>query len=257
MAAFMRLTSAATGLRSLWAIAPICAATAFGVASLPGCDQAADRSGVPVIASDIAIDAPLAAEFALADGSLVRLDYLNGQNFRFSANTGAIETLVVDGEIYLHVRENGAQPESLWRYGRLAAGSSRSSVRRDAALRPTSIPPQGVALWGEVGQVFDVAVTASGPLHTPSDATVAKLQRLANAQWTIATTLLPAMNMAICGDGVQELTSWWDAALAGEGWAILATTAGLRLNGPVAALSEIPVLPIGIEVRALPTAADR
>jgi hypothetical protein len=210
-----------------------------------------------VVASGNLVDSSLSAEFALANGSTVRLDYLNSRNFRLAADTGAIETLVVDGQIYLHVRENGGQPESLWAYGRLAPEPLRTTARREVALHPTGIPPQGVALWGEVGQVFDVTVIASGPLHTPSDATIAKLHGLANAQWRIATTLLPAMNMSVCGDGVQQLTSWWDPALASEGWAILASSAGVRLNGPISRLSQIPVLPTGIEARPLPTTIDQ
>jgi hypothetical protein len=254
MAEFMPRTSASRRLRWLPAVAlaVVAGAAAFFLSRGP----ASPSQETPASAATIPADAPLSAQFALANGRVVVLDYLDSDNFRLTDEASATETLIVGGEIFLHYPERDSRPERLWRYGRLATGQAKPNSPEPVELRPTTLPPQGVALWGDVGKVFDVEVRSSGPLGTPTDATVARLPELANAQWRIATRLTPAMDMSLCGDGVQLLTSWWDPALAGAGWAILATSAGVRLDGAISKLSQIPALPAGLEARPLPLTGD-
>lgn len=194
------------------------------------------------------------ARFALQDGQQVALDYIDPRNYRFSTGGGRIETYVLDGGIFLRVAADGAQPEQLWYYGRVGAEPAfHPSAGGAPALRPTTVPPAGVAAWGKVGGVFDTRVANAGPLGTPIDATVAQIGRLASAQWYIAAMLLPAMDMSLCGDGVQALTSWWPRGLTGAGYAVVATTAGVRLDGPLGDAMRLELPKTG-DVRVHPLA---
>lgn len=174
------------------------------------------------------------ARFALQNGQQVALDYIDPRNYRFSTGGGRIETYVLDGGIFLRVAASEQQAEQLWYYGRVAAEPRfRPAIGASPTLRPTTVPAAGVAAWGNVGGVFDTRVANAGPMGTPIDATVAQIGRLASAQWYISAMLLPAMDMSLCGDGVEALTSWWPRGLTGAGFAVVATTAGVRLDGPL------------------------
>ncbi len=177
----------------------------------------------------------LSVTFAAEGGNRVTLDYIDAQNYRFTTEKGTLQTYVLDSKIYLYAPADAVQPERLWLYGRLDAAPARGVQTGSVqpVLKPTTIPPAGVAAWGAVGPVHDVTVSTSGPIGIPVDVTVAKLAPLAHAQWAIATLLLPAMDMALCGDGVQATTTWWPQDLTGAGLAIVATSAGVRLDGPV------------------------
>lgn len=186
------------------------------------------------------------ARFALQNGQTVLLDYVDARNYRFSANAGQIQTFVLDGHIFLHVTADGAQAAQTYWYGNLAEPPPMHPlVGTMPSLSPTTVPAAGVAAWGKIGRVFDVSIANSGPFGTQMDATVARSAKLAAAQLSIVTMLLPAMDMALCGDGVQALTSWWPTTLTGTGYAVVATSAGVRLDGPMGKAGAI----------ALPTTA--
>lgn len=202
------------------------------------------RSEVPAIAAKTALDgarpAPastgpnsFSATFILENGDKVALDYVNERNFRFSSRNSTFQTYVLDGRIYLYAPADGAQPERAWLYGKIADLPARPAEPPAINLRPTTIPPAGVAAWGDIGALGDVAVASAGQFGIAIEATVADHSPLANAQWAIVTTLLPAMDMALCGDGVQAITQWWPAELTGAGHAIIATSAGVRLDGMI------------------------
>lgn len=176
----------------------------------------------------------LSATFALEDGKTVTLDYIDARNYRFTTQNSVFQTYVLDGKIYLYAPADDTQPERIWLYGRLGAASSQAQAdQAQPVLKPTTIPAAGVLAWGDIGPVYDVIVSRSGPIGIPVDATVARAPSLARAQWSIVTLLLPAMDMSLCGNGVQAVTSWWPQDLTGAGFAIVATSAGVRLDGPL------------------------
>jgi hypothetical protein len=198
----------------------------------------------------------LSVTFAAEGGNKVTLDYIDAQNYRFTTQNNALQTYVLDGRIYLYAPADAVQPERLWLYGRLDATPAQQvqTGSPQPALKPTTIPPAGVAAWGNVGNVSDVTVSISGPIGIPVDVTVAKLALLAHAQWAITTLLLPAMDMALCGDGVQATTTWWPQDLTSAGFAIVATSAGVRLDGPVRKSSGSLSLPATATITIHPLA---
>lgn len=70
----------------------------------------------------------------------------------------------------------------------------------------------------------------------------------------VSALLLPAMDMSLCGDGVQAVTTWWPLHLTAAGFAVVATLAGVRLDGPVRKSVEPISLPKGIATSIHPLA---
>lgn len=203
-----------------------------------------------------ALDAPLRADFAFANGRTIRLDFFDRSNFRLLADGQSSETMAIDGEIYLHIRPLVNQAERLWRFGELNR-QPRTKLVLLPKVRPTLIPAEGIAHWGVETPVYDVTMTAEGTPGLQLEATIAKAPALAWAQWTVATSLLPAMDMSICGNGIELLTRSWNADLTGQGWAVLATSDGFRLDRPVQDLMVPPSLPEGVPVREIPPVLRR
>jgi hypothetical protein len=68
------------------------------------------------------------------------------------------------------------------------------------------------------------------------------------AQAAIHEMLIPAMNMSLCGDGINTLTAWWPTGITKAGYAVLATTAGIRLEGAMRPLEKYPSLPADMPI---------
>jgi hypothetical protein len=99
------------------------------------------------------------------------------------------------------------------------------------------------AAWGHLEDLQDTSLPNAGPIGIPVDFTVSKQTPLAFAQLVMQQRLRPAMDMTLCGDAINNLTAWWPTTLTGAGYAIIATTAGIRLDGPIRALARRPTLP--------------
>jgi hypothetical protein len=195
------------------------------------------------------------ASFALENGDKVTLDYIDDRNYRFSSQNGGFQTYVLDGRIYLYAPADATQPERAWLYGKVATLPAHPRVPRSpVTLHPTTIPAAGVAAWGAIGAVGDVEVKNAGQLGIAIQATVASNQPLSTAQWAITSTLLPAMDMSLCGDAVQAVTQWWPAELTGSGHAVVATSAGVRLDGTIHPASGPLALPGRFAIQIHPLA---
>lgn len=208
-----------------------------GAASAPWNGAAAARratAAAPSVPHPVAATRPIEADFRLGTGRIVRLTFEDRDNFRLELRGGDMSTLVLDGQVYLHFRPSpGAAARLLWVAG---LGDGRVDEEAVALPRlPQSMPPAVVRTWQATGPVFDVAVPASGPFGAADRVTVTPDAALAAAQATIATRLVPAMDMTLCGDAVGELVSWWPARVAGAGLAIVGTASGISLARPVAA----------------------
>ncbi len=88
----------------------------------------------------------------------------------------------------------------------------------------------------------------AGPFDASMTFTIAKASMLAAAQRNIAENMTSAMDMSLCGDGVSLLTAWWSTELTRRDLAILATAGGIRLEGHLRSLAEMPLLPAGIAI---------
>jgi hypothetical protein len=221
----------------------------IAAATIAACDGAAARSDAQPNTSSAIPDARLSARFAYPNARTVQLDYLDQRNFRLADDTQSSETLAIDGRIYLHIFKSADRGEEVWRFGSLKTPQPDDTRAPMPKLQPTLIPPQGVAQWGIAADVFDVTMTTPESPEFQHDASIAKLPALARAQWVIAASLLPAMNMSLCGNAVEQVTRSWNVSLTRAGWAVLATSDGFRLDGRIEALGSLPTLPAGVVVR--------
>jgi hypothetical protein len=208
-----------------------------------------------------ATDKSFSARFYVPGSPLVQLDYLDAQNYRFTTLGTGNETVVLQGRIYLVLlpRPPYGGTEGVFWYGELAKPKSRSTAsggKTSLAPRATKVPTPGVAAWGNVGAVSDLTVARAGPIGIPIDMTVSRVKSLAAAQAAIHERLIPAMNMNLCGDGINTLTAWWPPSITNAGYAVLATTAGVRLEGPIMPLTQSVSLPANMPIQdyRLPTA---
>jgi hypothetical protein len=206
-------------------------------------------------------DQSFSARFYVPGSPIVQLDYVDEKNYRFATTGTGIETLVLQGRIYLVLlpRPPLSGTEGVFWYGELAKPKSRSlpsDGTMPLALRATKVPPLGVAAWGNVGAVGDVTIAQAGPIGIPIDMTVGRVKALAAAQSAIHERLIPAMNMSLCGDGINTLTAWWPPAITNAGYAVLATTTGVRLEGQIKPLTQRLSLPANMPIQdyRLPTA---
>lgn len=231
--------------------------TLYPVAPAPG---GPDGIEVPTVARPAAVLAKpssFSATFALENGDKVTLDYIDADNYRFSSQSGALQTYVLGGGIYLYAKADAAQPERAWYYGAIAPQTVRSLEKPEVRLRPTTVPARGVAAWGAIGPVADVDVPSAGSLGIAIEVTVAHHAQLADAQWSVANRLLSAMDMTLCGDAVQAVTQWWPTGLTGGGYAVVATSAGVRLDGPLRSFTAPLSLPGAFPITVHPFATLR
>lgn len=196
---------------------------------------------------------PFTATFHVPGSGRVQLDFFDAQNFRlasFAPNQSvANETIIVDGRIYLLLpaRPPLAETSGLLRIGALADAPRRTYTA--PTLRNTRTPEAVLNLW-QIGEaVQDASITRAGPIGIPIDVTLARHAALAHAQFAIHRRLRPAMDMSLCGDGINNLTAWWPPDVTGAGYAILATTAGVRLDGAIRPLATRPVLPASMPIQ--------
>jgi hypothetical protein len=193
--------------------------------------------------------------FALENGDKVTLGYIDDRNYRFLIQNGAFQTYVLGGHIYLYAPADATQPERAWLYGKVAALPAHPQTPRSSVtLHPTTIPAAGVAAWGAIGAFGDFDVHNAGQFGIAIEATVASNTPLSTAQWAITSMLLPAMDMSLCGDAVQAVTQWWPAELTGRGHAVVATSAGVRLDGAIRRASGPLALPGIFAIRVHPLA---
>jgi hypothetical protein len=198
---------------------------------------------------------PFSATFYVPGSGNVQLDFFDESNFRLAAfastQSAASETIIVDGNIYLLLpaRPPLAETSGLLRIGALARRSAVPPLSAAPALRKTRTSDAVLAIWQIGGSVQDASVARAGPIGVPIDVTLAKHAALARAQFVIYQTLRPAMDMSLCGDGINSLTAWWPPEITGAGFAILATTAGVRLDGAIRPLDQRPALPVSMPIQ--------
>ncbi|MGL5002976.1 MAG: hypothetical protein ACRDAM_08550 [Casimicrobium sp.] len=200
----------------------------------------------------------LTARFHMPGGALVQLEYWDEKNYRLTPAGDAFATLVSNGKIYLEPLTVADTPTAYW------IGQLLNSVPREIhvvaetgfdyapALRPTTIPIAGQAAWGVTGAVHDVALPIASVAAAPSlttarkdegarsTLTVSKWSPLARAQHAIASRLPASMDMNVCGNSVRQLVASWNVGLTANGFAVLATDAGVRLDGGLTPLRQRP-----------------
>jgi hypothetical protein len=208
---------------------------------------------VALVGTSQAHAAPFTATFYVPESGRVQLDFFDERNFRLTsyANRESIqnETIIVDGTIYLLLppRPPFAETNGLLRIGALVARPANAPTFTPT-LRITRTPTAVLKIWQINADVKDASLSRAGPIGVPIEVTLARHPMLARAQFAIHQTLRPAMDMSLCGDGINNLTAWWSPDATGAGYAILATTAGVRLDGAIRPLDQRPALPASMPV---------
>ncbi|MGL4574847.1 MAG: hypothetical protein ACRCV9_08670, partial [Burkholderiaceae bacterium] len=148
---------------------------------------------------------------------------------------------IVDGKVYLlEAGQGAAAARALWVSTLKTQADAVSGAR--PLLEPTRLAQEAVDTWSLPVAVHDITLPR-GPLGAPVRLAVAQVAHLAYAQWVVDQQLRPVMDMSLCGDAVNQLTTWWLPQITGAGYAVLASAAGIRLDGPLAQLAARPVLP--------------
>jgi hypothetical protein len=191
------------------------------------------------------------ARFQVAGTGPIALDYADERNFAFTADIGWGATCVVAGRIHLVILPSLATAGStrvIWAGdigpSTIAAASNRSAP----ALRPSAVPARTQRRWGLDRPAQDLAWPGTSAEAKPTMVTVGDIAPLARAQHAIDTLMRPAMDMSLCGDGVNRLIATWPADVTRRGLAVLASTAGVELMAPLRPLARVPSLPEGVQI---------
>jgi hypothetical protein len=194
------------------------------------------------------------AQFHEPGNGLVQIDFVDENNIALTATGTQNQTLVVDGQIYLLLpaRTPYSETTGLLHIGSLVVipkAPRPVNATAPTMLRATRTPAAVRAAWGNLNSLHDVSIDRAGPIGIPIDLTIAARSPLASAQFAIHQRLRPAMDMAICGDAINNLTAWWPPTLTGAGYGIIAITAGIRLDGPIHPLGTRPALPKDVAIQ--------
>lgn len=183
----------------------------------------------------------VSARFREPGGVGLDLAFWDEANFRLVPTSGPTETWIVSERIFLVLLPSLATAGAtriLW-LGNLAAPPANVD-RAQADVRPTSLPEAERAAWALGVPVHDATVTGAGRPGPAATLSVARLPHLARAQHAVERRLRAAMDMNVCGDGIERLTRWWAPAWTGQGFAAVATSDGPRLDGPVRVTDDAP-----------------
>lgn len=180
------------------------------------------------------------ATFVVSGGRRVKLHYLDDENFELSPVDGGFTTIVADGSIFVRQSNGGPTSESyLIAQMRPWDAIEPIGAMPELSTQPTSIPAAGIVAWGLAPeQVRDMTLQTERLAGEGAVYTVAPEPRLARAQWMIVNRMIPAMAMELCSDDVRSLALSWPAGLIDLQRAILASTAGMRLDGRIGKLEK-------------------
>lgn len=199
------------------------------------------------------------ARFRVAGTGAIALDYADERHFAFTPDIGWGSTCVVAGQIYLVMLPSlatASRMRVIWagELGPSAATAPAHSL--DMSLRRSAVPTAAQERWDLDRPAQDLAWPQE-PGTTPATVTVAELAPLARAQHTIDTRMRPAMDMSLCGDGVNRLVGAWPSQITRHGLAVLASSLGAELMAPLQPLARTPALPQGVEIEDFRVAFGR
>lgn len=208
-----------------------------GIVTIGGCSRTPHRA--------------FRALYATPSGARVAFDYWDSRHYRFTPVNGGIDTWVVDATIYLVIAPSlaFANRGTLHRVGP-AAPLPRANSSVKAELRSSVLPAATVAAWALNTPVYDIAVAGIAP-GIAHDITVAELPALAHAQFVADQCMRSAMDMTLCSASISQLLAAWPAHVTGQGFAALASSAGVHLIEPLSELREPLRLPQDYEFQDL------
>lgn len=191
---------------------------------------------------------PFSADFAVPGMGRVQLDFQDEQSFSLTPDMGPGSTMVIDGDIYLHVAPSIATADMgrLLLLGRLAppvGGGTADRIR----LEPAALSGAQLEAWGGDRRVF-TATGLSAPELPAGALWVAREPALARAQYAVGTRLRDGMDMRLCGDVVARLIGTWPTDVALAGLAVLGHASGVRLAARPGPLRGAVALPTGLEI---------
>ncbi|XVJ71489.1 MAG: hypothetical protein HEQ39_19245 [Rhizobacter sp.] len=206
----------------------------LGLVTASGCQHAA---------------AEFTARFRVNDFESIVLDYWDPLNFSLTPQMGAASVCVVRGRIHLVVTPSLAtagRERVLW-VGELKSTPDVTAMQ-PVRLLPTALPPALQDGWQLGTPVHDVRVSSRPPASLQPEvvASVARLPQVARAQYVIDTTMRASMDMTLCGDAVNRLVLAWSPHLTALGLAVVASSVGVDLAGPLQRLKTPPALPTGV-----------
>jgi hypothetical protein len=189
------------------------------------------------------------AVFSVPGGAQVHLDFVDELNFKFSVANGDRSTVVVDGKIFLHLLDSYANAKQRVLYiGRLRSKNEAERSRLPPLPQLARAPIAVSAKLGHPKELGRVEIERAGPLDTKSSFLIARVPELAQAQYSITRTLVPAMDMGLCGDAVRLLSDWWPQQITGRGFAVLWASSGVRVETEIAPLRTKISIPVGVLV---------
>ena len=192
----------------------------------------------------------IAADFSGPAGSGITINYWDIENFQVVPLVAGAETWVVSGKICLVVRPSivtAGVERVLWVGELRGAPPPWPRAELPSGLTSPSPPDTRFSALGE--PVYDVPLATEEPTRSTITLNVAKLPRLACAQYIVYYRMRTSMDMSLCGVGVDRITSTWRPEFTGAGFAIVGDEGGSRLAAPPRDLrAGRPVLPTGVAI---------
>lgn len=204
------------------------------------------------------VPSAFSARFRVAGTGAIAFDYADERHFAFTPELGWGSTCVVAGRIYLVMLPSlatASRMRVIWA-GALVPPSAAPSHSPALPLRRSAVPAATQQRWDLDRPAQDLAWPREAGA-TAATVTVAELAPLAQAQHTIDTRMRPAMDMSLCGDGVNRLVDAWPSRITRQGLAVLASSAGVELMAPLQPLTRTPALPQGVEIEDFRVAFGR
>jgi hypothetical protein len=170
---------------------------------------------------------------------VVRVDYQDEKNFRFTPATG-LQTVVRNGDVFLVAARAGETAAAML----VADRDSIAHANRFYATSLATVSPKAISAaaqtrreWQSIRKsLYDTAFQRPGALRSRT-ITTTKQRSLSDAQAAMRT-YLERMDMSVCGSSVRELVAWWVEELTSVGHAVVAVENGLQLQKPPGALHE-------------------
>lgn len=208
--------------------------------------------------SSAPVPSAFSARFQVAGTGAIALDYADERHFAFTPDIGWGSTCVVAGQIYLVMLPSlatASRMRVIWA-GALGPSSAAPSHSPALPLRRSAVPAATQQRWDLDRPAQDLAWPQEAGA-TAATVTVAELAPLARAQHTIDTRMRPAMDMSLCGDGVNRLVGAWPSQITRYGLAVVASSLGVELMAPLQPLARAPALPQGVEIEDFRVAFGR
>jgi hypothetical protein len=193
---------------------------------------------IAAVAPSFAIAKAFSMQYSMGN-EVVRVDYEDEKNFRFTPATG-LQTVVRNGDVFLVSTRAGNATTAMLVVDR----DSIAHANHFYAASLATVSPKAISAaaqtrreWQSIRKsLYDTAFQRPGALRSRT-ITTTKQRSLSDAQAAMRT-YLERMDMSVCGSSVRELVAWWVEELTSVGHAVVAVENGLQLQKPPGALHE-------------------